>query len=426
MIKKLKLKSEFAQNILVLLTGTTIAQAIPIAVTPILTRLYTPEEFGVFALFLSIVTIAALIATGRYEVAIMLPERDENSKQVLILAVVISCVFSLFLLGVVLLFSEQIELVFGIEGVGDWIYIVPFGIFIMSIYNSLNYWMSRNREFRLVSLNRVLQSSSVSSIQIFFGLVLKLKVGLIISDVIGRLISLLYLLRHLYKKDKFTFRKKRAVVLASKYKKFPVYELPASTLNSAALQSPFFIIPIIFGTVTSGLYFLVFRVVMMPVSLLGSAFLEVFRSHATEDMRKYGTCTKIFKKTLRMLFLLGIPPTVILMVWGPELFAFVFGEQWGVAGVYAQILAPMAFVRLMSSPLSYMFFLKEKLKLNLVFQGAYLSLILLSIFVGMYYESAMVMFYVMSASGVFFYSIQILASYRLSLPCNHNNVGCTL
>ena len=276
--------------------------------------------------------------------------------------------------------------------------------------------MSRNRAFNFLSLSRVLQSTSVSSFQILIGYFLSLKLGLIISDLLGRMLTMFFLLKHFFRKDKFSFRRKRMLVLASKYKKFPIYELPASTFNSAALQSPFFLIPIIFGTVTSGLYFLVFRVVMLPVSLLGSAVLEAFRVHATESMRKEGCCNRVFLKTLMILFLFGVTPTLFLMIWGAELFAFVLGDEWRLAGVYAQILAPMALVRLISSPLSYMFFLKEKLKLNLLFQGSYLLLILLSTSVGFYYQSALTMFYAMSASGIVFYSLQIITSYRLSLP----------
>ena len=416
MKSKFKPKSEYFRNIFTLLSGTSVAQAIPIMVTPVLTRLYTPEEFGVFALFLSIVTIGALISTGRYEIAIMLPKNKENSKQVMFLGMFISFAFCLLLLVVSIFFSKKIESIFGVAGLADWIYLVPISVFTMSVYNSLNYWMSRNRAFNFLSLSRVLQSTSVSSFQILIGYFLSLKLGLIISDLLGRMLTMLFLFKHFFRKDKFTFRRKRMLVLASKYKKFPIYELPASTFNSAALQSPFFLIPIIFGTVTSGLYFVVFRVVMMPVSLLGSAVLEAFRVHATESMRKEGSCNRVFLKTLMILFLFGVTPTLLLMAWGPELFSFVLGKEWRLAGVYAQILAPMALVRLISSPLSYMFFLKEKLKLNLLYQGTYFSLILFSIFCGFYFQSELVMFYVISATGVLFYGVQITTSYLLSLP----------
>jgi len=418
MRKYLKPTTEFGRNIVKLLTGTTIAQAIPVLITPVLTRLYTPEEFGVFALFFSIVTIGALIATGRYEVAMMLPKSRANAKHLILLSLSISAVFNISLLVILFLYLEPIENVLGISNASTWIYLTPLSIFILSAYNIFNYWLSRNRLFQFISVSRVLQSTLISVVQLIIGLAFKLKSGLIISDVIGRVMTMVYIFHHIKKKDKFSFSKKRMMVLSARYKKFPIYELPASTFNSAAFQSPFFLIPIFFGTIMSGLYFLVFRVVMLPVSLIGSAFLEVFRVQSTEDMRTLGNCTKVFKKTLILLFLCGVPPTLILLIWAPELFAFIFGDTWYQAGIYAQILAPVAMIRLISSPLSYMFFLKEKLQLNLIFQMTYFGLIILSITVGAYYNSELLMFYLMSVSGIIFYSAQIVTSYYLSLSSN--------
>ena len=90
MINKLKPKSEFSRNVLTLMTGTTIAQAIPIAISPILTRIYTPEEFGVFALYLSIIMLFSSLVAGKYELSILIPKHDKNAKNLVLLSISIS------------------------------------------------------------------------------------------------------------------------------------------------------------------------------------------------------------------------------------------------------------------------------------------------------------------------------------------------
>ena len=107
MLNKLKPKSEFSKNVLTLMTGTTIAQAIPIAISPILTRIYTPEDFGVLALFVAITTIFGTIANGRYELAIMLPKKDEDAINIFALGFIITCFISLILLILVLIFMRN-------------------------------------------------------------------------------------------------------------------------------------------------------------------------------------------------------------------------------------------------------------------------------------------------------------------------------
>ena len=106
MIKSLKPKSEFSRNVFTLMTGTTIAQAIPIAISPILTRIYTPEDFGLLALFLAITIIIGSIANGRYELAIMLPEKDEDAINISALGFIISSSMSLILLILVFFFND--------------------------------------------------------------------------------------------------------------------------------------------------------------------------------------------------------------------------------------------------------------------------------------------------------------------------------
>ena len=133
MIKRLKPKSEFSRNIITLMTGTSIAQAIPVAVSPILTRIYTPEDFGIFALYMSVVSIMAIFATGKYDLAIMMPEKDDDAVNIVILSTSITTIVSILTLIVVIIFNENIAFLLGNESIKNWLYLAPVSIFLTGI-----------------------------------------------------------------------------------------------------------------------------------------------------------------------------------------------------------------------------------------------------------------------------------------------------
>ena len=148
LINKLKPKSEFNRNVLTLMTGTTIAQAIPIAISPILTRIYTPEDFGMFALYMSIASIIAIVATGRYELAIMLPKKDEDAINIVALSIIISFFVSFISLLIVFIFNTQITNILGNPEISIWLYFIPLTVLLTGIYQSFNYWSNRKKQYK--------------------------------------------------------------------------------------------------------------------------------------------------------------------------------------------------------------------------------------------------------------------------------------
>src|SRR5690606_28082706 len=149
------MKSKFTRNILTLLTGSTLAQAIPIAITPILTRIYTPSDFGVFAIFLAITTILGSIANGRYELAIILPEKEGDAINIAVLGIAICGAIFAFLLLLVILFNNQIVTLLGIEEIGGWLYLVPFSVLFIGIFNILNYLNTRLSLYKNIAIVNV-------------------------------------------------------------------------------------------------------------------------------------------------------------------------------------------------------------------------------------------------------------------------------
>ena len=179
MLNKLKPKSEFSKNVLTLMTGTTIAQAIPIAISPILTRIYTPEDFGVFALFIAVTSIFGSIASGRYELAIMLPKKDEDAVNIFVLGLIITCFITIILFILMILFNDYLTKLLGNEEISFWLYFVPLTVFFTGLWNLLNYYNNRKKNYKDIANAIVVKSIVLVIFQLIVGLLKHGVIGLI-------------------------------------------------------------------------------------------------------------------------------------------------------------------------------------------------------------------------------------------------------
>ena len=189
MLTKLKPKSEFSRNVLTLMTGTTIAQAIPIAISPILTRIYTPEDFGVFALYMSVASILSVIAAGRYELAIMLPKKDEDAINIVALSILISFFISFISFLVIFLFNAKITNLLGNSEISNWLYFIPITVLLTGMYRSFNYWSNRKKQYKRLATSKIIQSFTTSSTNLSMGFGGFGASGLILGGVLGFLID---------------------------------------------------------------------------------------------------------------------------------------------------------------------------------------------------------------------------------------------
>ncbi len=409
------IKSEYARNVLTLVSGTTVAQAIPVAVTPILTRIYSPDEFGLFAVYMALVSMGAMLATGRLEIAVLIARKDSEALQLAAISFIISGIISLLALMAIIAWGQQFAMLAGQPELELWLFIAPFSIFLFSVYKVLLHWLNRKKQYKLMSHSRIAQGGSISALQVTVGLAAKVPAGLALADCLGRCVALLLILKRVKATVKLPeFDRVRQYALIKRYRKFPFLGSPASLLNVLSLQMPYVIIPTLFTSAVAGMYFLVFRVLMMPIALIGESMAEVFRKNALENLKKHGNCRPIFVKTLWSMVVIGLPPMLLLILFGRELFAFVFGEEWREAGLYASILAPMAFLRLVSAPLSGVLFIKERLTLILALQTFFFVMVVLSLLLGWIQQDAVVMVSLLSVSGCVFYLLQALSSFRLS------------
>lgn len=159
----------FIRNVATLMTGTTFAQALLIIIAPILTRLYTPDDFGVFALYTSILGILSVIACLRYELAIVLPEKDEDAANLLVLCLLICSVISLMALVLVALFRDSFALLLSAPKISFWLWFLPASLFLTGTFQALNYWSTRRKQFKRLAIRQITQNSVTAVTQIASG-----------------------------------------------------------------------------------------------------------------------------------------------------------------------------------------------------------------------------------------------------------------
>jgi len=345
LINKLKKKylpsGSFRDNFFTMAVGRTLSQVIPLLMTPLLTRIYTPTDFGIFAIFLSLVTVLALISNGRYNLAITLPKENSKAIQLFIICVIGVISVSLFTFLIGISFEEDLLNAFGIEGKSAFIYLVPLGVLIVALIESVYYWLLRLRSYQFLSKHFF-----------YWGLF-----GLVFAHILGSLLSLILLIIQMIKTYdlkaiRAEMKKSKLIEIAKEYKKFPFLSLPADGINSIANQLPNILLNNLFGSSVVGYYSLTQRVLGLPINFVSTAMTDVFRERASTDYRDKGNCKGIFLETFKHLSILSIVPFVLLFLFAPYLVPIILGDQWVQAGEYIRILSLMFMFRFIASPLS--------------------------------------------------------------------------
>lgn len=366
-VRKFK-ENDFAKNIVTLLTGTTAAQIIPLALSPVLTRLYSPDDFGILALFFSICSILSVVAAGRYELSIVIPEKDEEAANIVFLSIFVSAVFALFLQIVFAVFNSEIASLLGNESISFWLYFVPLVVFMMSLYNILRYFSIRIKDFKNVAVTRAVKSAAGGAIKLVLGLVGFTSGGLVTGEVISQFFGNTSLIRNVYRRKELFAGVNRAKMAeeAKKYSDFPKFSLPGALSNSLSLNLNSFFLTSFFSLAVLGQYALVNKAVSVPLTIIGSSVSDAYFQRAARERNETGSAKNAFIQSAKYLSFIAVPVFLVLFFFGEVIFAFVFGDSWKIAGSYAKILSFLVAVRLVAAPLSVTMSTFEKQKTSLM------------------------------------------------------------
>jgi len=403
-------KTKFSVDILKLVSGTAVAQFISVASSPLIARLFTPEAFGVYALFFSIVGIVTAVSTLRYDIAMMLPEDDSDAANLMAGALGMTTLFSLLLIPIVWFGGPGIASWLNAPELVDYLWLAPIAVFFGGIgagHPVLTAWSSRTRHFSQISITNVIGILVSTVMKIALGILgFGTGGGMIASGIVSSTIPPALLGRHIWKENRRLFfdsiRPSRIWQNLKRYRKFAIYNTPSALFNNVSWQVPSFMLAFFFSPTIVGYYSFGTQLLRLPMSLIGGSVTQVFYSHASAAHHE-GKLAVFVERTFRQLVEYTFLPVLMLTVIGRELCVVIFGSEWAEAGVYLQILSAWTVFWFISTPMIKVFSVLEKNEASLRFNTLNFVTRVLSIWLGGIMGSPRLALIFFSISGALVY-----------------------
>ena len=379
LIHRIVPSGKFGRGVAVLVGGTTASQAILALTAPLLTRLYGPADFGILGVYSGTVALLGVLVGLRYMVVIPLPGEEIEAVNVVGLSLALGAAMSgaLGIIGIVLRYPFAHFM--HVPELAPYMWLLPLSLMGNCLYQTLYLWAIREQGFSVIARTRVSQSLGRVGIQLLLGIARIAPLGLLLGDLVGGAAGSGTFARLISKKRPGIWRSiswegmKR---VGRRYSHFAWFGTPAALLNVASLQGVPLLVAYSFGATVAGWYALTLRVLALPMSLLGAAVGDTYFGIGPELARTDPAALRsLFRRTAVRLLLVGIGPTIVLMVAGPVLFSFIFGAKWVTAGVYARYLAPALLAQLVSSPLSDTTTILERQDLQLLMDTLRIALV---------------------------------------------------
>lgn len=410
-------KSDFARNFLTLFTGSVVAQAIPLAIMPILSRLYSPEDFGVWMIFISITSVIGVIATFRYEMAIVLPQEDADAKALVVLCLIASAFIAFLSLVGIVIFQPLILQFIDNERVGPFLYLVPVMVLAMGVFQTFNFWSTRHKTFTYNASGRIGQSVVMGSVNLGMGVVKAGGSGLILGSIAGQMASAVILgWRFLLNPRKFIEKVTRKKILenARRYRAFAMVNSPHALFDTFQNSAVVFLLQSFFSSFILGLYSFAFRVLKAPASLIGSSVSQVFFERASRMSAEGISLKPLVWQLQQKLILVSLLPFVVLFLFTPDIFAFVFSEAYRPSGEICRILLPWIYLNLMLSPFSALPVILNRQKEAFLITLVDFFLKAASVLIGGISGDYKLAFVLMSVSGSLLYIFALFWYYHIA------------
>ena len=409
--------NEFFKNVATLISGTSFAQAFSVLIYLVLSRIYTEEDFGVFGLYMNILNIVVIFSTARYDQAILLPKNDRDSTNLMGLSGLISVGVSLLLWTLVVIFNGTFCRWLGSEEISTWLYFIPLSALLVSWFTILKNHANREKQFRLIAGANIGQSVGNSLTKLGLGFLVAGVAGLISGVVFGQVTGFLVFMFFLWSKLRkrtgwLSFSEMRR--LGRKYSLFPRFNMWQALINNLSAALPVFLVSSFFSTVVAGYYTFGFMILHRPVHLVVNAFYQViYQRFVEKSHRKEGLSSEMnlfIKRAVQVMLL----PFILLGIFAPEIFAFLFGENWTEAGVYARYMLPWIFVGGLAMPLSFMPDMYRKQQTAMIIDGIRLLLRLLGLAIGILQNNIYLALALYSAASTLLIGVNLIWYIRLA------------
>lgn len=348
------LQSQLIKNILVVVSGAAGAQAIGMAFIPFITRTYGPEVYGTLGAFIALTGVLTTFASLSYPVAIVLPEKDNTAKSLVKLSFLLAASISLIIFFIICFAGEWIMNLLGMNSLIGFVFFIPVVMFLTACQSIAEQWLIRKKAFKGIANISIAHSVINYGSQALIGLYTPLSVILISIHAlaIGIRSTLLFYVGKKIKNKPSNDSSKYNISLAQvayKYRDFPLYRAPQSIINAISHSLPVIMLTSFFDPATAGFYALTRTVLGLPSLLLGSSVQSVFYPHFNEAVLAKNKAFPLLLKATAALAAIGMLPFLLVILFGPFLFEFVFGSEWSKAGQYAQWLSAWLFFGLLNT-----------------------------------------------------------------------------
>lgn len=378
------IKSSFAQDVTILSSGTVISQAISLLSLPILTRVYSPSAFGVYALFSSIVTFLVSIISLQYERSIVLPSEKSEAYNLFVLTLFIILSLNSVIFFLIIILNTKLLVLIGEPEIEPWLIMIPFLLLLMGSYQVYYFWWVRRKKFYWISIIEVIQSLFMVGSQLvissFYG---SSSAGLISGYIIGQLLATIIMAVVIVADDGMEILQsidiRKSIKLAKEYKKFPLFSSWIYSIQRIRSSLPVWFFSAAYGSTVAGYYSMSIRILYAPSRLIGRSVSRVLFQRVSEGQSADRDYVVLIEKVFGKLCLLGVL-YMIGMTTLSFFLGFIFGPEWGPVEAYVRILVISSSLVFVSSSMSILLQAFNRQELNLLWQ--LISIVVIGVFLG--------------------------------------------
>lgn len=409
-------ENRFVRSVSLLVGGTALAQAVMVLVLPLLTRLYSPEDFSVLAVYSAVVMLFTPAACLRLDVAIPMPERDEDGASLLALALMLATTTTALLALVVFIAPDEVTKLLAKPQLRPYLWLLPIGVFLAASFSALQFWCSRRTAFSTVARARITQALAGAATMAGLGWLSYGPVGLLLGQIINGGAGVLALCRRVMSIDRQAFKDCSIAEmrhLFKRYERFPRLSTLEALANSAAIQLPILMIATMVPGAEVGFLALAMRVAQVPMVLVGSAVSQVYVCRAPEEYRA-GTLGPFTANVLGGLLKTGVGPLLFFGIVAPDVFSVIFGGPWQRAGVLVGWMTPWFIAQFLASPVSLALHVTDNQRMALLLQIA--GLVFRVAFVWLAAATLGVVSEAYAISGALFYALYLVLLLAVVSP----------
>ncbi|WP_455600142.1 lipopolysaccharide biosynthesis protein [Cloacibacillus sp.] len=408
-------KSNIIKNVSSIVGATLVAQIIGVVIFPLLSRIYSPAEFGVLSVYTSVVSILTMFTGLRYYLAVPLPKHKRYALALFYVTLVAHVAFAVLLLLLAFCGGSYFLEKFRLSSLQPYLYLIPLGVFTTGLYTIVTQWAVREGFFYTIGLTRIVQALSGNVTKLAMGFAGYKPIGLLLGAIIAQSCGSSTIIKrslrdipliHVSRTDI-----KRVIV---KYRNFPLYDMWTAVINVVGQNMPQLFLLFYYSLNTVGLYTMAASLLSLPISLVGSAIGQVFVQRGAQA--KYeGTLSDFSRKSYKIMLTLSIYPIGLISLLGPSLFSFFLGRQWSESGMYAIMLFPRVAYSMTYGPICMLYAISDKIKDSFYHEILLTIVMLVGLYLGNVFKNPLV--------AVLVYSVLSLIVMMLRMTYILNVVG---